>query len=263
MIETKSQNSVRTIYLNDPSSFNGISEELVGKATKAIEDAVQDDTVRAIVLSGKGKFFSAGGNLKNFMAQSGPMDDYINAAMETVYNPFGRLLRSLPKPLVCAINGPAIGAGVGIALSGDIAVAGKSAYFSLPFVPKLGVVPDMGCSWLVTRGLNYNQALAMTLTGEALTAESAASSGLIWRCVEDVELETYTQLLAENLAKLSPDAIRRSKQMLRSASQNSYDEQLELERQLQTESFGSEAFQEGLNAFKERREPDFISCSSN
>lgn len=258
MISTTDKNQVRTIYLDDPGSFNGISEELVAAATAAFEEALSDDTIRALILSGKGKLFSAGGNLKNFMSQTVPMDEYIYKAMDEVYNPFGKFLRSLTKPLICAINGPAIGAGVGLALSGDITVAAKSSYFSLPFVPKLGVVPDMGASWLLTRSLNYNQALALTLTGESLSAEAAAQAGMIWRCVENDELADYAQKIAEQLAQSSPGAIRRSKQLLRAAAENSYEQQLELERKLQTESFGGKAFQEGLKSFVEKRTADFI-----
>ncbi len=263
MICTAHSNHVRTIYLDDPSSFNGISEVLVAAVTEALTAALQDDDVRAIVLSGKGKLFSSGGNLKNFMAQTTPMDEYVADAMANVYNPFGVFLRSLSKPLVCAINGPAIGAGVGIALSGDITVAARSAYFSLPFVPKLGVVPDMGSSWLLSRALNYNQALAMTLTGEPMSAEEAAVAGMIWRCVDDEQLADTAQQLAEKLAQCSPAAIRRSKQLLAAAADNSYAQQLELERELQTVSFGGNAFKEGLQSFAERRPADFISCGDD
>ena len=258
MISTSHSNHVRTIYLDDPTSFNGISEALVAAATEALTAALQDQDVRAIVLSGKGKLFSAGGNLKNFMSQTTPMDEYISDAMTKVYNPFGLFLRSLSKPLVCAVNGPAIGAGVGIALSGDITVAARSAYFSLPFVPKLGVVPDMGSSWLLTRALNYNQALALTLTGEPLSAEDATAAGMIWRCVDDEQLADTAQQLAEKLAQCTPAAIRRSKQLLAAAAENSYAQQLELERDLQTVSFGGNAFKEGLQSFAERRPADFI-----
>lgn len=258
MISFSDKNHVRRIALDDPSSFNGISEALVEAVTDCLTDAMGNDDVRAVILTGNGKLFSAGGNLKNFMSQTVPMDEYISDAMEKVYNPFGRMLRSLPKPLVTAVNGPAIGAGVGIALSGDICLAAKSAYFSLPFVPKLGVVPDMGASWLITRSLNYNQALALTLTGEALSASDAAAAGMVWRCYDDAELDAAAQQLAEQLAQTSPAAIRRSKALLRAACENSYEQQLELERDLQTASFGGAAFKEGLSAFSERRNPDFI-----
>jgi len=258
MIEISDQHHVRTIALNEPASFNSITEESANALLNALRDAVASDTVRAVLLTGNGKFFCAGGNLKNFMAQQGPLDAYVNKAIEETYNPLANYMMNMPIPLISAVNGPAIGAGVGLALNCDIVLAAKSAYFSLPFVPKLGVVPDMGCSWLVSRGLNYNQALAMCLTGDALSADDAARAGMIWKSIDDSELMTEASALAANLAKLSPGAVRRTKEALRAAYQNSFNEQLLLEQKLQTESFGGKAFQEGLNAFRERREADFI-----
>lgn len=256
MIEVTHKNYVATVYLND-APFNGIGEALVEAATIALNKLLLDDDTRAIILTGKGKFFSAGGNLKTFMAQDEP-GAYIDNAIRDVFNPFGLFLHNLSKPLICAVNGPAIGAGVGLALTADITVAAKSAYFALPFVPKLGVVPDLGASWQVTRRLNYTQSLALTLTGESLSAEAAESAGMIWRCTEDDELANYAQELAEKLASNSPAAIRRARQMIRAATENNYQEQLELERKLQAESFAGPAFQEGLRAFTERRPADFI-----
>ncbi|MBQ0760464.1 MAG: 2-(1,2-epoxy-1,2-dihydrophenyl)acetyl-CoA isomerase [Zhongshania sp.] len=258
MIEISDKDYVRTITLNDPASFNSITEESANALLDALRAAVADDKIRAVLLTGNGKFFCAGGNLKNFMAQEGPLDAYVNKAIEDTYNPLAEYMMAMPIPVVSAINGPAIGAGVGLGLNADIVLAAKSAYFSLPFVPKLGVVPDMGCSWLVTRGLNYNQALALFLTGEALSAEDAARSGMIWKCVDDDALMTEASVLAANLAKLAPAAIRRTKESLRSACESSFSTQLKLEQQLQTASFGTKAFQEGLRSFKERREADFI-----
>ena len=258
MIEVSDNGHVRTIALNDPASFNSITEESANALLDALRAAVADPQIRAVLLTGNGKFFCAGGNLKNFMAQEGPLDDYVNQAIENTYNPLAEYMMAMPIPVVSAINGPAIGAGVGLGLNADIVLASKSAYFSLPFVPKLGVVPDMGCSWLVTRGLNYNQALALFLTGEALTAEDAARSGMIWKCVDDSDLMAEASTLAANLAKLSPAAIRRTKHALRSACESNFASQLKLEQQLQTVSFGGNAFQEGLRSFKERREADFI-----
>ncbi len=256
MIEVTHKNHVATVYLND-APFNGIGEAIVEAATNAITALLEDDNTRVIVLTGKGKFFSAGGNLKTFMDQADP-GAYIDQAIRDVFNPFGLFLRNLAKPLICAVNGPAVGAGVGLALTADITVAAKSAYFALPFVPKLGVVPDLGASWQVTRSLNYSQALALTLTGESLSAEAAEAAGMIWRCTEDDELADYAQELAEKLASNSPAAIRRGREMIRAATENSYQEQLELERKLQAESFAGSAFQEGLRAFAEKRPADFI-----
>lgn len=258
MLEITNRDYVRTLSLDDAASFNSISEELAGALHSALDEAAEDSSVRALVLTGKGKFFSAGGNLKSFMSQSGPLDDYINQAIDKVYNPLARRLRDMPKPVVSAVNGPAIGAGVGLALSTDIVFAASAAYFSLPFVPKLGVVPDMGSSWLVTRGLSYQQALVLFLTGAPLSAKEAQQAGLIYKCVEDEKLQEQAAELAAQLASLSPGAIRRTKESLRAVHANSFEQQLELERRLQTESFGGKAFQEGLASFREKRPADFV-----
>jgi len=256
-ITVSNDGGVRTLCLNDAPSMNSLSEALAGELSLQLTAASEDTAVRAIVITGNGKLFSAGGNLKDFMAVAEPLDQYIGRVIRDLYAPLALQIRQMPKPVLTAVNGPAIGAGVGLALCGDLVFAAQSAYFTLPFVPALGVVPDMGSTWLVPRLLGYGRALGYALTGEKLTAEQAQAAGLIFKCVPDAEFAAAVQSAAAKLAALPAAAVQRTKLAFQQAHTNSFEQQLALEAELQTASFGSAEFQEGLAAFRERRAPDF------
>lgn len=256
-IEVSDYQSVRQLCLNDPTSLNSLSEGLATELSQHFTDAEADNSVRSIVLTGKGKTFCSGGNLKEFLQVAEPLDQYIQRLISELYTPLALQIRNLTKPIITAMNGPAIGAGVGLALGADIVFAAQSSYFSLPFVPALGVVPDMGSSWLVPRALGYNRALALALTGEKFSAEQAQVAGMIWKCVPDAELQQIVRTAAVKLAALPQQAVLRTKAAFANAQQNTFEQQLNLECELQTESFGGAEFQEGLAAFKQRRAPDF------
>lgn len=256
-IEVSDDQAVRQLCLNDPASLNSLSEGLATELSRRLADAQADSGVRAVVLTGKGKTFCSGGNLKEFLQVSEPLDDYIQRLITELYTPLALQIRNFPKPIITALNGPAIGAGVGLALGSDMVFAAQSAYFALPFVPALGVVPDMGSSWLVPRALGYNRALALALTGEKFSAEQAQAAGMIWKCLPDAELEPTVRAVAAKLAALPQQAMLRTKAAFSQAHENSFARQLDLECVLQTASFGGAEFQEGLAAFKQRRAPDF------
>lgn len=257
LITVSDDNGVRTVCLNAPGSLNSLGEELTRQLFDAMRAAEADTEVRCVVLTGSGKLFCSGGNLKEFMAVETPLDEYINGVMEDLYNPLANFLEQMKKPLITAVNGPAIGAGVGLALNADIVVMARSAFFALPFVPRLAVLPDMGATWLLTRGLGYNRALAYVLTGEKLSAQVAVEAGLVWAVVEDDLLAGHVETLARSISRLPLAAIDTAKRALGSACQNTLAEQLEVERTLQTQRFGSASFREGLAAFAEKRDPDF------
>lgn len=257
LIDVSDRDGVRTLCLNDPSSLNSLSEKLATELAQALTAAADESKVRAVVITGRGKLFCAGGNLKDFMAVNEPLDQYIGRVIRDLYAPLAAQIRTLPKPVLAALNGPAIGAGVGLALCADIVIATQSAYFTLPFVPALGVVPDMGASWLVPRLLGYSRALGYALTGDRLSADQAQAVGMIWQCVADAEFETAVQVLATKLAALPRSATQRTKHALQQAHCQTFDQQLALERELQMQSFSEADFLEGLAAFKERRPPHF------
>lgn len=257
LIDVTNCDGVRTLCLNDAPSLNSLSEKLATELAQRLTTAADDAQVCAVVITGRGKLFCAGGNLKDFMAVSEPLDKYIGRVIRDLYAPLAAQIRTFPKPVLAALNGPAIGAGVGLALCADLVIATQSAYFALPFVPALGVVPDMGASWLVPRLLGYSRALGYTLTGDRLSAEQAQAAGMIWQCVADAEFETAVQVLAAKLAALPRAATQRAKHALQQANQQTFEQQLALERELQMQSFGDGDFLEGLAAFRERRPPRF------
>ena len=166
-------------------------------------------------------------------------------------------MRALPVPVVCAVNGVAAGGGVGLALSGDMVMAARSAYFYLPFMPALGLVPDMGSSWLVPRAVSPARALGLALTGERLDAQRAADWGLIWACVEDAELHSEALRLAQQLARLPAHAIQEARALAVAAGSNSLEQQLIFECERQQALIDGDSFAEGVRAFAERRPPVF------
>jgi 2-(1,2-epoxy-1,2-dihydrophenyl)acetyl-CoA isomerase len=177
--------------------------------------------------------------------------------MEIGYNPLVRDLTGFPKPVIVAVNGVAAGGGVGLAFSGDIVLAAKSAYFVQVFGPKLGLVPDMGCTWLLPQLLGRARSRALALLGDRLPADKAAEWGLIWAAVADDQLLSEAHALAQRLAKGPTNAFREIKRVLDAAALNTLDEQLELERRVQHTLGDTEDFREGVTAFLTKREPQF------
>jgi 2-(1,2-epoxy-1,2-dihydrophenyl)acetyl-CoA isomerase len=256
-LQIANRDGVSILSLDDMESRNSLSAELARELLAALTAAVADPAVRSILLTGRGKVFSAGGNLKQFAGVSEPLDEYIGRMIRELYSPLALAVYKCAKPVIAAVNGAAVGAGVGLALCADVVVAARSAYFVLPFVPALGAVPDMGTSWLVPRLIGQARSIGLLLTAERLSADDAKAAGLIWRTVPDGELEGAAFTIAKSLGALPMGAVRRTKLALAAAHHNSFDEQLELERELQMTSFGSTQFREGLSAVLEGRAPNF------
>lgn len=176
--------------------------------------------------------------------------------LETYYNPLVRQLRAMEKPVVCAVNGVAAGAGANIAFACDIVLAAKSAKFIQAF-SKIGLIPDAGGTWWLTRHLGEARAKALALTAAPLSAEDAAAWGLIWKAVDDEKLMEEAVALAEGFAAGPTRAYALTKQAIHAASANSLEEQLEVERGLQREAGWSDDYKEGVRAFLEKRPADF------
>lgn len=257
LIRVSDADGVRTLSLDDAPSLNSLGESLAAELFAALRQAEADTAVRSVVLTGSGRFFCAGGNLRDFMAVTEPLDAYIGRVMAELYNPLANFLHTMETPTIAAVNGPAIGAGVGLALNADLVVMAQGAYFSLPFVPRLAVLPDMGATWLLVRGLGYSRALGLTLTGARLGADQARSQGLVWEVVADEEFAARVGELARDLARLPRGAIGCARHALACGSGNTLAEQLDVERALQIRRFASAAFREGLRAFAEKRQPEF------
>lgn len=253
---------IATISLNDGDRMNPLGDEVIDGMIDAVGQVRDDRRVRALVLTGRGRGFCVGADLAHYrrlidQPEAGrTLGRYVGGLMERM-NPVVQALRDLPVPVVCAVNGPAAGGGVGLALAGDLVVAAKSSYFYLPFFASLGAVPDMGATWALPRAIGRARALGLALTGEKLPAQTAQEWGLIWACVEDDRLEAESRRLARQLAAMPSHAILEARAIFAAAEKNTLVQQLDLERSRQMELVDGESFAEGVRAFAERRAPVF------
>lgn len=247
---------VLRLTLNRPEKLNSFNEEMHLALRAQITRAHEDDAVRAVLLTGAGRGFCAGQDLGDRdPRKGGPVPD-LGHTLETFYNPLLRLIRSLEKPVVCAVNGVAAGAGANIALACDIVLAAKSAKFIQAFA-KIGLIPDAGGSWSLPRLIGEARAKALALTAEPLTAERAADWGLIWKAVEDADLMAEAAALAAALAAGPTLGLGLTKRLIQTAATNSLDEQLDMERDLQRKAGRSADYAEGVTAFLEKRSARF------
>lgn len=245
------------VTLNRPDKLNSFNEGQHRALTAALDRAEAEPDCRAILLTGAGRGFCAGQDLSErsqMLGEDRPLD--LGATIDKFYNPLIRRLRALPMPVVCAVNGVAAGAGANLALGADIVIAARSAKFIQAFT-KIGLVPDSGGTWWLPRLVGEARAKALTLTAEPLSAEDAASWGLIWRAVDDDRLMEEASALAARLAKGPTHAYGLTKQAIQAASVNTLDAQLDLERDLQREAGASDDYKEGVSAFLEKREAKF------
>lgn len=244
------------LTLNRPDRLNAFNDELHAALREALASCAADDDCRAVILTGAGRGFCAGQDLGDRDPRNGGEAPDLGHTLEAYYNPSVRLIRSLAKPVVCAVNGVAAGAGANIAIACDIVLAAKSAKFVQAFA-KIGLVPDAGGSWSLTRILGEPRAKALTLTAEPLGAEKAAEWGLIWKAVEDAALMDEAAALAKSLAAGPTLGLGLTKQMIQASAGNSLEEQLDLERDCQRRAGHSADYAEGVAAFLEKRKPEF------
>jgi 2-(1,2-epoxy-1,2-dihydrophenyl)acetyl-CoA isomerase len=242
--------AVATVTLNRPDKLNCFTIELHRELAAALDQAARDDTVRAVLLTGAGRAFCAGQDLSALdMARVGDI-------IELHYNALVRRLRTLPKPVVCAVNGVAAGAGANLALACDIVLAGRSATFNQAFC-KIGLVTDTGGSYFLPRLIGLPRALALALTGESVTAEQAAAWGMIWQVCDDAMLMEEARALAIQLASQATKALGLTKQAFNRSLANDLDTQLGVERELQVAASRTEDCREGIAAFLAKRPPVF------
>ena len=253
-VQVKIADGVATLTLNRPDKLNAFNTEMHLALRAALEQIRDDESVRAVLLTGAGRAFCAGQDLGDRDPRKGTPD--LGHTIETFYNPLLRLIRSLEKPVICAVNGVAAGAGANIAFACDITLAARSARFIQAFA-KIGLVPDSGGTWSLPRLIGEARAKALALTAEPLGAETAADWGLIWRAVDDDKLMEEATALAARLAAGPTKGLGMTKRAIQAAAVNSLDEQLELERDLQREAGRSADYAEGVTAFLEKRKPEF------
>jgi 2-(1,2-epoxy-1,2-dihydrophenyl)acetyl-CoA isomerase len=256
-VRVEKSDGVASLTLNRPDKLNAFNAEMHEALAGALEDAASDARIRAVLLTGAGRGFCAGQDLavRRAAIESGAKLD-LGEGLERYYNPLVRRLRALPKPVICAVNGVAAGAGANVALACDIVIAARSASFVQSFA-NIGLVPDAGGSWVLPRLVGEARARALLLLGERVSAEEAASWGMIWRVVEDGALIDEAWALARRLARAPTRALGLAKRALLASAVNSLDAQLDLERDLQREAGAGEDYREGITAFLEKRQARF------
>jgi 2-(1,2-epoxy-1,2-dihydrophenyl)acetyl-CoA isomerase len=250
------EQGVARITLNRPERLNSFNTAMHGALADTLDRIVDDAAIRAVLLTGAGRGFCAGQDLANRVvaADGNPID--LGASIDRYYAPLIRRLATLPKPIVCAVNGVAAGAGANIALACDIVIAARSARFIQSFV-KVGLIPDSGGTWALPRLVGPARALGLALTGDDLPAEKAAQWGLIWDCVDDDALSDTAQALATRLAAGPSQALAETKRLIRTATGRTLDAQLDEERDVMRMLGRSDDYREGVAAFAARRRPVF------
>jgi len=247
------QDGVLTLTLNRPDALNAFTVEMKEALLAALKDAARDRESRALVLTGNGRAFSAGQDLKE---RQGPDVNDLGTELRTRYNPIILAMRRLEKPIVGAINGVAAGAGFSIALACDIVIASDKATFIEAFT-RVGLVPDTGSSWFLPRLVGYARAAEMMLTAEPVDATTAERIGLVNRVVPADHLATEANSMAVKLASAAPLALALAKRALNRALESTLEEALELEAQLQSVAGRSADHREGVAAFVEKRPASF------
>ncbi len=250
------QDGVACITLNRPDRLNSFNVEMHEALAAALDAAERDATCRAVLLTGAGRGFSAGQDLSDRQVKPGQQPNDLGKTIEAYYNPLVRRMRTLPKPIVVAVNGVAAGAGANLALHGDIVLAARSAKFIQAF-SKIGLLPDSGGTWLLPRLLGEARGRALAMLAEPLSADQAASWGLIWKAVDDQHLMTEAMEIARTLAAGPTQSYAAIKEAMLHAATSTLDAQLDRERDLQRKLGFSADYQEGVAAFIEKRAPRF------
>ena len=247
---------IATLTLNRPEKLNSFTSAMHAEIRVALEYVRADARVRALILTGAGRGFCAGQDLADRKVSPGAAPVDLGESIERNYKPLVLGLRALPFPVICAVNGVAAGAGANLALACDLVVASRSAAFVQAFC-RLGLVPDSGGTWFLTRALGAQRAMGLSLFGDRLSAEDAEKWGLIWQCVDDEQLMPVARAMAMRLATGPTRGFARTKQAIQAAECQGLEAQLDLERDFQRELGYTSDYREGVAAFMDRRPPVF------
>ena len=252
----ESADGIARITLNRPERLNSFTRAMHGELRDALAKVGGDRGVRVLLLTGAGRGFCAGQDLSDRAVAPGDAPVDLGESIESNYRPLVLALRSLPLPVVCAVNGVAAGAGANIALACDIVIATQSASFIQAFC-KIGLVPDSGGTYFLPRLLGSARAMGLALLGDKLSAQQAAEWGLIWKCVEDTAFASTVDALLAQLAQAPTRGLAATKRALHASAGATLEAQLDLERDLQRELGYSADYREGVAAFMAKRPPRF------
>ena len=246
---------IAKITLNRPDKLNSFTGEMHADLKQAMQIILADSSVRVLMITGAGRGFCAGQDLSERMMGNEESTD-VGSSLEKNYNPLLKQLRALPYPVLCAVNGVAAGAGCNLVLACDIVIAARSASF-IQIFSKIGLIPDAGGTYTLPRLVGTARAMAAAMLAEKVSAEQAERWGMIWKCVDDDKFAAEADALAKQLAGQATKAMGLTKRAIYASANNTFEQQLDLERDLQREAAKSEDFREGMTAFKEKRPAKF------
>lgn len=253
-ITTQIENKIATLTLNRPEVFNSFNREMALLLQNEMDSCEKNPEVRAIVIIGSGKAFCAGQDLKE--VTSPELNPGFKKILEEHYNPIITRIRNIEKPIIGAINGVAAGAGANIALACDVVVASENASFIQAF-SKIGLVPDSAGTFFLPRLIGFQKASALMMLGDKVSAEEAEKLGMVYKTVPSENFMEEVNNIASILANMPTKALGLTKRLLNNSMRNSLEEQLNLESKLQIESAQSEDYAEGVDAFVNKRKPEF------
>ena len=254
-IEYTVARGVACLTLNRPDSLNSYTAAMHGEVAEVLKAAAEDRAIRAVVITGAGRGFCAGQDLNDRNVAPGERVD-LGESVDQFYNPLIRRITGMEKPVICAVNGVAAGAGANLALACDLVFAAESAKFVESFA-MLGLIPDSGGSWHLPRMIGMARAKGMAMLMPKVTAQQAKEWGLIWEVVEDAKLMDTVMALAEHLATQPTRGFAYTKQAFSASMTNTLDEQLELEKTLMSTAGFTDDYAEGVKAFLEKRQPEY------
>ena len=253
MLQTNIADGVLTITFNRPDKFNSFNRELALGVQRALKEAAQDAQIRCVLITGNGKAFCAGQDLSEAMDAKGPD---LSTIVSEHYNPIILAIRKLAKPVIAAVNGVAAGAGANIALACDIVVAHEKASFIQAF-SKIGLIPDSGGTFTLPRLIGFQRASALMMTGDKVPAHQALRMGMIYQVFSEEDYPSKVHALALKMAQMPTKGLALTKAALNKSYVNDLQEQLDLEETLQVRAGKTYDFNEGVQAFLEKRAPEF------
>lgn len=246
-------NSITKISLNRADKYNSFCREMALEMQQALDDAAKDENVRCVYITGIGKAFCAGQDLAEAIEDNGIE---LAQIVSEHYNPIIQKMRAMPKPIICAVNGVAAGAGANIAIAGDIVVATQSASFIQAF-SKIGLIPDSGGTFYLPRLIGFQRATAFMMLGDKIMAKDAEEMGMIYKSFSDETFIDESWKVATTLTSMPTKGLALTKELLNQSYNNTLEQQLILEGNIQVKAAQTFDYQEGVNAFLEKRKPEF------